>query len=87
MVIFFWCKCKTIKCFLQKLPLNLVVMWGINYMLVHLGVLVAELVLMVQISERVVLRKCTGYLGKKFVWIIVGFLGRMSVKTDVVVVG
>ena len=37
-------------------------MGGINYMLVHLGVLVAELVLMVQISERVVLRKCMGYL-------------------------
>ena len=48
-------------------------MGGINYMLVHLGVLVAELVLMVQISERVVLRKCTGYLGKKFVWMFGGF--------------
>ena len=48
-------------------------MGGINYMLVHLGVLVAELVLMVQISERVVLRKCMGYLGKKFVWMFGGF--------------
>ena len=55
------------------LPLNLVVMWGINYMLVHLGMLVADLVLMVQISERVVLRKCMGYLGKKFVWMLGGF--------------
>ena len=42
-------------------------MGGLIYMLIHLGALVAELVLMVQISERVVLRKCTGYLGKKFV--------------------
>ena len=42
-------------------------MGGTNYMLVHLGMLVAELVLMVQISERVVLQKYTGYLGKKFV--------------------
>ena len=48
-------------------------MWGTNYMLVHLGVLVAELVLVVQISERVVLQKCTGYLGKKFVWMFGGF--------------
>ena len=48
-------------------------MWGTNYMLVHLGVLVAELVLVVQISERVVLRKCTGYIGKKFVWMFGGF--------------
>ena len=46
---------------------------GLNHILVHLGVLVAELVLMVQISERVVLRKCKGYLGKKFVWIFGGF--------------
>ena len=42
-------------------------MGGTNYMLVHLGMLVAELVLMVQISECVVLQKYTGYLGKKFV--------------------
>ena len=48
-------------------------MGGINYMLVHLGVLVAELVLVVQISARVVLRKCTGYLGKNFVWMFGGF--------------
>ena len=60
-------------------------MWGKNNMLVHLGMLVAELVLVVQISERVVLQKCTGYLGKKFVWMFGGlgscgydwvFLGR-----------
>ena len=48
-------------------------MGGTIYTLVHLGVLVAELVLMVQISERAVLRKCTGYLGKKFVWMFGGF--------------
>ena len=48
-------------------------MGGINYKLVHLGVLVAELVLVVQISERVVHRKCTGYLGKKFVLMFGGF--------------
>ena len=42
-------------------------MLNINYMLVHLGVPVAELVLMVRISERVVLQKCMGYLGKNFV--------------------
>ena len=48
-------------------------MAGINYMLVYLGVLVAELVLMVEISERVVLRKCTGYLGNKFVWMFGDF--------------
>ena len=35
--------------------------------------LVAELVLMVQISERVVLRKYMGYLQKKFVWVFGGF--------------
>ena len=40
-------------------------MWGINYMLVHLGMPVAELVLAVRISERVVLQKCMGYLEKK----------------------
>ena len=43
-------------------------MWGTNYMLVHLGVPVAELVLMVRISERVVLQKCMDYLGNKFLW-------------------
>ena len=48
-------------------------MLGINYMLVHLGVLVAELVLMVRISERVVLQKSMGYLGKKFVWMFGDF--------------
>ena len=49
-------------------------MLGTSYMLVHLGVPVAELVLMVQISERVVLQKCMGYLGlKKFVWMFGGF--------------
>ena len=42
-------------------------MWGINYMLVHLGMLVAELVLVVQISEHVVLQKRMGYHEKKFV--------------------
>ena len=56
-------------------------MLGTNYMLVHLGVPVAELVLMVQIIGRVVLQKCMGYLGKKFVWmfggfwVVVGFVG------------
>ena len=49
------------------------VIGGANYMLVHLGMLVAELVLMVQISVRVVHQKCTGYLGKKFVWMFRGF--------------
>ena len=44
-----------------------------SYMLVRLGVPVAELVLMVQISERVVLQKFMGYLGKKFVWMFGGF--------------
>ena len=48
-------------------------MWGINYMLVHLGMPVAELVLVVRISQRVVLQKCMGYLEKKFVWMIGGF--------------
>ena len=42
-------------------------MLGTSYMLVHLGVPVAELVLVVQISERVVLQKYMGYLGNKFV--------------------
>ena len=67
-------------------------MLGTSFMLVHLGVPVAELVLMVQISERVVLQKCMGYLGKKFVWmfgvlVLSSFLGMMSVKTDYVIVG
>ena len=44
-----------------------------SYMLVHLGVPVAELVLMVQISERVVLQKCMGYLERKLVWMFEGF--------------
>ena len=48
-------------------------MWGINYILVHLGMPVAELVLVVRISERVVLQKCMGYLEKKFVWMFGGF--------------
>ena len=43
------------------------VVLGISYMLVHLEVLVVELVLVVQISERVVLQRYRGYLGKKFV--------------------
>ena len=60
------------KCFLFYSIL--VVMWGTSYMLVHLGVPVAELVLMVRISERVVLQKCMDYLGKKFVWMF-GVLG------------
>ena len=53
--------------------LSLVVMWGTNYMLVHLGVPVAELALMVRISERVVLQKCMGYLERKLVWMFGGF--------------
>ena len=48
-------------------------MWGTNDMLVHLEVPVAELVLMVRISERVILQKCMGYLEKKFVWMFGGF--------------
>ena len=48
-------------------------MWGTNYMLVHLEVPVAELVLMVRISERVVHQKCMDYLEKKFVWMFGGF--------------
>ena len=48
-------------------------MWGTNYMLVHLEVPVVELVLMVRISERVVLRKCLDYLEKKFVWMFGDF--------------
>ena len=43
------------------------VVLGIGYMLVHLGMLVVELVLVVQINERVVLQKCMDYLEKKFV--------------------
>ena len=66
-------------------------MLGISYMLVRLEVLVVELVLVVQISERVVLQKYMGYLERKFVWMFGGFgylkmvldyLGMMSVKTD-----
>ena len=48
-------------------------MWGTNYMLVHLGMRVAERVLVVWITGRVVLRKCKGYLEKKFVWMFGGF--------------
>ena len=48
-------------------------MLGTIYMLVRLVVPVAELVLMVQISKRVDLQKCMGYLGKKFVWMFGGF--------------
>ena len=39
------------------------VVLGTSYMLVHLEVLVVELVLVVQISERVVLQRYMGYLG------------------------
>ena len=42
-------------------------------MLIHLEMLVAEPVLVVRISGRVVLRKCTGYLEKKCVWLFGGF--------------
>ena len=49
------------------------VIWGINNMLVHLKKPVAELVLVVWISKRVVLQKCMGYLEKKFVWMFGGF--------------
>ena len=48
-------------------------MWGTNYMLVHLGMPVAGLVLMVLISERVVLQRRMDYLEKKFVWMFGGF--------------
>ena len=47
-------------------------MWGTNYKFVHLGELVAELVLVVRISTRGV-RKCTGYPEKKCVWMFGGF--------------
>ena len=52
-------------------------MWGTSYMLVHLVMLVAELVQVVQINARVV-QKCTGCLELKCVWMFVGFgfLGR-----------
>ena len=43
------------------------VVLGISYMLVHLEVLVVELLLVVQISERVVLQRYMGYLEKNFV--------------------
>ena len=52
-----------------------------NYMLVHLEVPVAELVLMVRISERVVLQKCMDYLEKKIrvgvwgFWVVVSIAG------------
>ena len=49
------------------LDLSLVVRWGINYMLVHLKVLVDGLVQMVLISVRVVPQKCTDYLERKCV--------------------
>ena len=49
------------------------VIWGTNYMLVHLGVPVVELVLMVRISARVVLQKCMDYLEKEFVCMFGGF--------------
>ena len=67
------------------------VVLGISYMLVRLEVLVVELVLVVQISERVVLQRYMGYLERKFVWmfggfgllkVVLGYLGMMSVKTD-----
>ena len=64
------------------------VVLSISYMLVRLKVLVVELVLVVQISERVVLQRYMGYLEKKFVWMfgylkmVLGYLGMMSVKTD-----
>ena len=50
-------------------------------MSVHLEVLVVELVLMVQISERVVLQRYMGYHGKKIrvdvweFWVVVGVVG------------
>ena len=47
-------------------------MWGTSYMLVRLVMLVVELVLVVQISGRVV-QKCTGYLEMKFVLMFGGF--------------
>ena len=56
-------------------------MWGTKYMLVHLGMLVAELVPMVRISGHVVLGKCTGYLEKKLrvdvwgFWVVVDKIG------------
>ena len=59
-------------------------MWGTNYMLVHLRMRVAEPVLVVRIRGRVVLRKCTGYLEKKFVWMF-GVLG--SCRYDWVFLG
>ena len=43
------------------------VVLGISYMLVHLEVFVVELVLVVQISERVVLQRYMGYLERKSV--------------------
>ena len=49
------------------------VVLGISYMLVRLEVLVVELFLVVQISERVVLQRYMGYLERKFVWMFGGF--------------
>ena len=46
-------------------------MWVIGYMLVRLMMLVFELVLRVQIRERVV-QKCMGYLEMKFLWMFAG---------------
>ena len=43
------------------------VVLGKDCMLVHLKMLVVELVLVVQINERVVLQKCMDCLEKKFV--------------------
>ena len=42
-------------------------------MLVHLEMFVADSFLLVRMSGRVVLRKCTGYLEKKIVWLFGGF--------------
>ena len=49
------------------------VVLGISYMLVRLEVLVVELVLVVQISERVVLQRYMSYLERKLVWMFGGF--------------
>ena len=43
------------------------VVLDISYMLVHLKVLVVELVLVVQINERVFLQRYMGYLERKIV--------------------
>ena len=49
------------------------VVLGIIYILVRLEVLVVELVLVVQISERVVLQRYMGYLERIFVWMFGDF--------------